>query len=191
MTSLTTKRGVEALVNRGILTRKQARDLIREEAAKVAKDLIRNETKKLQTDAEIARQFPELQDQNSALFKKTGELFRSMVADDESLARSPKALLLAARAAKAELAAAGNGSGEEERLRRIAQQGGGDNARGAAFDSEADDTLTPMQRKILAALNADGGVQVSEEAYRKRAREGVRMSTRMALCRTRPANPGR
>lgn len=176
------EKGLEALVKRGVLTRREARELIRQEAQQIAREMIEAETRKLQTDAEIARQFPELQDESSDLFKRTAKIFKEMVAEDESLKRSPKALLLAARTAKAELAAAGKGSAsEEERLRRIARQGGGDHARGAAFDADDDDSLTPTQRKILEALNADGGVQVTEEAYKKRAREGVRMSTRMAL----------
>ena len=176
------EKGLEALVKRGVLTKREARELIREEAQRIAKQAIEAETRKLQADAEIVRQFPELQDEKSELFQHTAKIFKEMVAEDESLKHSPKALLLAARTAKAELAASGRGvGGEEDRLRRIARQGGGDHARGAAFDADDDDSLTPTQKKILEALNADGGVQVSEEAYKKRAREGVRMSTRMAM----------
>ena len=168
--------GVAALKKRGLLTREEAMEL----AAKVAEKKISEATKRLETDAKIIREFPELQDEKSPLFQKTAEIFREMVAQDDTLKRSPNAMMLAARAARAELGSATQPA-PESREERIARQAGGRGVPAGSRQTEDDDGLTDTQKRILSALNADGGVQVTEEQYRARAREGVRMSTRMAI----------
>ena len=101
-----------------------------------------------------------------------------MVKDDASLKKSPAALKMAARLAKAELQPAEKAHKETTRQQRIAAQAG---ETGRPGEDDDDDTqLSPMQKKFLARMNADGGVQVSEEAFAKRAKKGVNMSTRMA-----------
>lgn len=178
--------GIVALVKRGLLTKKDAREIIVKEARRAAEEVVGVESRKLRTDAELVQKYPELNDSKSELFKRTGAIFREMVADDRDLSKSPQALLLAARAAKAELAAetstASRDESEADRRKRIAAQAGGAGARGAGFNGDEDDEkLSPAQKKLIARFNAEGGVQITEEAYAKRVKDGVRMSVRSAI----------
>lgn len=181
-------KGIEALVKRGVLTKKAARQIIERAATKIATKIARTEVGKarreLSQDAELASQYPELQDEKSELFVKTREIYRGMVKDDPALKRSPAALKMAARQAKLELQlterAEGRRNGEEERRDRIRRQGETGSRRNVEFigEDEGDDKLSPAQQKILNSFNADGTDEISEDAYLKRAKAGVRMSTR-------------
>ena len=183
--------GIAALVKRGVLTKKLARDLIAKEARRAAKELVDVEVGKLhrqrqhdQADAEMVGKYPDLNDDQSPLFKRTGEIFREQTQADPILKRSPGALMMAARVAKAELVAEarvnGKDANERDRVDRINGQAGGAGTRG--FDgNESDDKLSPGQKSIIDKFNAQGGVQIKEESYMKRAKEGIRMSTRAAM----------
>ncbi len=178
--------GIAALVKRGLLTKKDAREMFRKIAREEADQVIGVESAKLRTDAELVQKYPELSDSKSKLFERTGAIFREMVTGKPELERSPNALLLAARAAKAELAAetgaARQNESEADRQKRIAAQAGGAGARGAGFTGDEDDkTLSPIQKRIINRFNAEGGLQITEDAYGKRANEGVRMSVRAAI----------
>lgn len=149
-------KGMDALVKRGVLTRKQAMGLIREEAAKAANAAVQRETKKLSRDAELLGQFPELKDENAPLTKATAKIFKEMVAEDSSLKGSAAALKAAARIAKKELEAA-----EDTRLSRIARQTG-DRGRAASFhDDDGDEGLSPLQAQFARMVG------VTSETYEK------------------------
>lgn len=152
------KKGLEALVKRGVLTKKAAIEIIQREARKVAREVVGVETKKLATDAELIRQFPDLEDRESALFKRTGELFREDVKGDPTLRDSPRALILAARTAKAELALESKGGGDDSRAARIRAQAG-DRSGSRGFD-EDQDTMGPAAREIAERMG------VSEKQFR-------------------------
>lgn len=170
-------KGVEALVKRGLLTKKAAREIIRKEAEKIARSVVGETVTRLSKqqaeDGKLARDYPELSDEKSPLFARTRDIYREMVADDAGLKNSPAALRLAARTAKAELDAS-----ERDRRGRIARQGEQGSRNGGGMDSGDDDTLSPRQREILKAFNRDGTSEISEDAYLKRAKAGVQMSTR-------------
>lgn len=166
-------KGVEALVKRGVLTKKAARELIRKEAEKIARQVVGMESKRLQSDAALLRAFPDLADESSALFKRTAEIFKADVARDPTLKKSSTALMLAARAAKAELEAEARAArrhdDEEDRLHRIRRQSG-DRSRGRTdFDDDDDGDLGPEARELIARMSRYG---VTEEKF-KQSREQV------------------
>jgi hypothetical protein len=173
--------GVAALVKRGLLTKKDAREIARKEAERVAKQVVGKAQKQYTADAELATEFPELSDESSELFQATKKIYREMVAQDDTLKRSPMGLTMAARLAKSQLQPAkpadNGGEPGPSRDDRIRKQGERGRSRGAAFQGEDEDRLSPRQKGILAKFNADGGPQVTEEEYTRRAKEGVRMSS--------------
>ena len=155
-----TKSGLKALVNRGVLTKKEATEIIQREARKVTKELVAAEVKRVSTDAELVRQFPDLQNRESEHFKRTSSIYREMVEQDETLKRSPQALFLAARAAKAELAAE-KPKGDSGRDARIRAQAG-DRGGGRSHEEGDDDTsLGPEAQAVIAAFKID------EKGYRR------------------------
>jgi hypothetical protein len=176
---LTTK-GKAALKKHGFLTRREARELADRRAEKIARQIVGEERSKLSADAELAREFPDLQDPKSDLFKRTAEIYKSETDADPSLKKSTRTLMLAARQAKLELAAKNVGKrrsdpedegddyedvddAEQERLDRVrAQSGDRGRRRSAGFDN-GNDELDPMQKQICKAMG------ISEEAYKKRA----------------------
>jgi len=175
---LSTK-GMQALIKRGVLTRKEAESLFRKVAAEEAEKVVGRAVRHLSTDAQMVREYPDLNDAKSPLFKKTGEVFQEMVAEDPALKKSPAALKLAARTAKLQLDLESRQNGHEtrdrdtdddreqsrDRQRRIDAQNG-DRGRGARSDIEDEDPgLSPMQRKFL------GQMKVSEEDFSKSKKE--------------------
>jgi hypothetical protein len=192
---------VEALAQFGILPR----DQILTDAAKVANGIVERKAATITADAALVGQYPELKDENSELFKATRIEYRNLVAVDPKLAKSSATLIMAARTAKLALdlkAAQTNGGQqqrrapanaqpedatgffaddgatpeERERRERIAAQSG-DRGHGANRETFADegDELSAVQRSVIAAFNADGGFQITEDAYKNRARNGVQM----------------
>jgi hypothetical protein len=79
---------------------------VAEIARKVAARAISYERGKMSTDAALVRDFPELTDKKSPLFKETAKELQAMVNLDPKLKNSPGALLAAAKVAKATLDAA-------------------------------------------------------------------------------------
>jgi hypothetical protein len=135
---LSTK-GLKALRDRGFVTKKEMaaemRRVATEVAEKAADRRVTQERGKMTADAEIAREFPELQDAGSELFKRTSEIFRAEVQADPTLAKSPGALRMAARQAKSELNAT-----ERKRVERVAAQSG-DRGRSISVGFEDDNPL--------------------------------------------------
>lgn len=168
--------GMEALRKRGVLTKKETRELIREEASAVARQAIAKNNQSLIKDAEMARDFPDLMDSKSELFKRTMTLFNEEIAEDPSLKNNPRTLNRAARLAKAELKAEGHyderrsdGFGDS-RQRRIDAQSG-DRSSGQRGGDDDDSALSPSQRNILAKFAAAGEGTISEDDYKRHAKK--------------------
>lgn len=174
--------GLEALRKRGVITRKELKAILSKSAEqqrkaieKAARDLdqridsnIDRRTKAMAKDAALLEQYPELKDAKSDFTVRAGEIFKEIMADDPDMAK-PAALRMAARLTRAEL------GGESARQRRIQAQSGEYGRRGGSDPS--DDDLSPFQRELIKKFNADGGPQISEDAYRKRAKSGVNMAS--------------
>ncbi len=154
-------------------------------AAKIAGEIVERKAGRMSADARLMGEHPELKDENSPVFKATAAIYREMVGRDPNLKDSPETLFLAARLAKAELKAAGNGTRgrdaddepgdyredredrEDSRRRRIESQQG-DTSRGRSAPYEGDeDPLTPAQRDIVDMFAKVG---VDEQAYRQERR---------------------
>lgn len=157
--------GVKALRKRGLVTM--------EEVQKMIERALSEQRKQLMQDAELVKQYPELMDESSPLFSKAREIYREMVQKDPSLKNSPVALEMAAKLARAEVQgqqrAQDSSSARAAAFERIGSQRRSQNA--------DDGPLSPAQREIIAKFNRDGGVRITEEQYRERARRGVNMST--------------
>lgn len=174
--------GLKSLVKRGFITEKRAKRLLGDIAERVISErletLVDGKINKAQramlADAEILQKYPDLQKADSPLAQRTKEIYREIMTEDRSTPKAT-ALKLAARTAAAELKET-----RESREERIARQSGGrDGGRSGGYDGgDDDDDLTPVQKRILAGFNADGGITVSEEAYRKRAKAGVNVSSK-------------
>lgn len=173
--------GIEALTKRGVLTKKQAKDLIEEIVDRRVGTAIEKSQKNLIKDAELAREFPELQDNTSDLFKRTKAIYEAELAEDPSAAKNPRTLNRAAKEARAELIAEGkygrNSRGGEQdfddretgRQRRIDAQSNDRSSRQGGFE-ESGDELTPRQRMIIQRFKASGEGEISEEGYKSRAK---------------------
>lgn len=164
-------KGVKALLDRGFITKKAAKEIAAQVAKNVAKQMIGQAQRKATTDQKIMGAFPELNDPKSELFKLTREELREMVDLDPDAAKSPTALYAAAKAAKARLDAkkappkrtrrddyeyeGDEGEDEEEadRLLRADAQGA---RRGRGSRGSVDDDYLPSQtRQVLALMNPE------------------------------------
>jgi len=175
--------GIKALEKRGVITRKEARELVRTEAAKIAKqiakDVVSTERVAISRDAELMQEYPELRDQSSPLFQKAGEIFRAMVERNPDAAKDGESLLRAAREAKLllriEALESGRRENADDRDARIRAQGDRGRRSGDSFsDDQDDDRMTPRQKAIAAAMG------VSDEDYMRTARAGINVSRRTA-----------
>lgn len=159
--------GIEALRKRGVLTKREARELIREEAKKIAEETVNRSRAGMIADAKLAREYPDLADQRSPLFQRTQAIYQELVKDDPALGRSARTLPTAARLAKAELLAEGKLDARQDRINR--QSGDRSSGRHVDFGDDEGDELTPNQREIIRRFNESGEVEISEDGYRKRA----------------------
>lgn len=166
-------KGVAALVKRGVLTKTAAKELILKVARQEARKIVENERGNMQRDAQLYREYPDLQNSESELFKETAKVYRARVQRDPTLAKSGEALMMCAEIAQIKLSAQTEKGNLDERKQRARDQMG-DTSRGrrgaASFEEEDDDTLSPGQRQIMERLNADGSNLVTEEAYKKFAK---------------------
>lgn len=184
LTDMTTK-GASALKDRGFITKVDM-----EEAITRTREETRREILSTRNDAEfglqLEREFPEILadskriDQGLApqteLFKRAGEIYRESLRMDPQLEGSRSALVMAARQAKAELAAGDRGRGDEpprasrqqERRERVERQMApkGRSERGR----EADDTptLNEETKTVMKHL----GVTEEEFDNHREARRG-------------------
>jgi hypothetical protein len=170
--------GIVALQKRGLVTKKDAKAMLNKLAermlARVEKAVdakINATVKQASRDAALIQKYPDLQDANSEFTQAVGKEYKALMADDPDLPKAT-ALRMAARVVEAERRLQ-NG----DREARILRQAGGSSRRGVP--SEDDDALSPLQKQIIAKFNADGGPQITEDSYRKRAKTGVNMSARL------------
>lgn len=179
--------GIEALTKRGVLTRKEAKEMMREVAREVAGEAIKKSQAGLIQDAEMAREFPDLNDNGSELFKRTQAIYRAEIAEDPNAAQNPRTLIRAAKEARSDMRFAGipessrsqrggedgfneGYSREESRLARVRAQSG--NASRGRNDYDDDpDALDSEQQRIIARFNATGEANVSPEDYKKYAKK--------------------
>jgi hypothetical protein len=127
-------------------------------------------------EAELTRRYPDLQDHDSEFFKATAKQYAILKGRG-----IPPAEAMEIAAEQTELAQFRSGKtpaepkggkkteSDEERKARIKAQGGGSGRRAAASEEENDD-LTREQLQICDAMG------ISPEAYKKRAKEGVRVA---------------
>jgi|GEM_PF-5618232 len=97
--------GVKALQKRGFITAADAQRLAVDTAVKVSREMINRERQKMGSDTKILADFPELKDEKSDLYKETAKHYQEAVAMDPSAVKSPAALYLAAKTARATLKA--------------------------------------------------------------------------------------
>lgn len=157
-------KGFDALAKkRGFIQRDEVQSLIDSKASALTKE------------QELIGRYPELQNKKSDFFKQTavhyGELVRSGTPPAIAMElASEKTELGLMREGKIKPANAAPNKEEKEaaRLARIKAQGG-ETRRAAAPEDEGDEELTAQQKHIAAAMG------ISEEAYTKRAKAGVKM----------------
>jgi hypothetical protein len=150
-------------------------------AAKVARRSIDVERQKMGSDAQIVRDFPELQDAKSELFTATAVELKKLVAMDPRAKNSPSTLYAAASTAKAKLEAKRpparradpdddgdrydrvDREPEEDRRRRADAQ---DGTRSRGRDADADlDMLGPEARDVIKQMG------ITQEQFAESARE--------------------
>jgi hypothetical protein len=169
------KDGRGALAKRGFIHRSELAALVEPMVEKIAAKRVGEQMAVATRDAAFQRDFGELADPKSELFAETKILLDEMCSQDPSLRNNMTALETAARAARAVLKTRGQagsakpraeGNQDEDRRRRVAAQAGD---RGRPVVDEANDELTDQQRMIAEKMD------ISPEAYRKRALAGSRM----------------
>jgi hypothetical protein len=161
-------KGVAALKSRGFITARDAQKLAADVAIKVARQMIGQQVTRSTSDAQIMAAFPELKDQTSELFKATAKIYQEAVAMDPTAKKTPAALFLAAKAAKAALKPApkprtddeddDQPERESERRRRSDSQDGRPRGRGAV--EEHDDMLGEEARSVIKAMG------ITEEEFK-------------------------
>jgi hypothetical protein len=146
------------------------------------------------SDERLYEKYPDLADDQSPFFLAAAAIYQDLARRDPILKKSGMlgeiAADLAAGRERDEAPAkrgAARDSGdreiddadpdeEEERVARVRRQAGDRGSRSTAGQTRGgDDELDSTQRSIVAKLRA-AGAQITEEAYRKRAQAGVRMS---------------
>jgi len=154
-----TASGTKALSKRGFLKAADVEKLVAKQATEIAEKIVGQAGKRITLDAQLVAEFPELKNEDSALFKATGEEYRAILKLDPSLKKSPATLFLAAKAAKARVAPveakAAADKREEERLERIRAQAGERGGGGGFDDDDYGDALSPMQKQIASQLGVD------------------------------------
>ena len=159
-------KGVEALVRRGVLTKKAAKELIRKEAEKIARQVAGEVVGKAEgravRDSQLFGEFPELRDTKSELYTRTAEVYRQMVKDDPDARNSDRALARAAKEAKLMLRieqlekGGGRRGDDDDRGRRIDAQSGDRGRSGGDFRN---DELGPEEREILKTFARFGATE--------------------------------
>lgn len=167
------KQGTKALRGAGFVRLSEVESLIEERATAIARreagSTVKQATDALHSDAQLIRQYPELNDPKSEFSRRVGEEVRELVAADKSLAKSPAVIAMAAKIVKTQVDAEGKSKRgvDADRERRISKQtpSGGRRA-------DADEPyMSPMQRQMLGPMLR--GLGLSEKAYREEvARSG-------------------
>jgi hypothetical protein len=156
-------------------------------------------------ESNLAREYPDLADSESAFFKETAAQYQALIAETPELKGNPNTMKLAAKLAAAEfepqdeqpVRKARKASPVEEdldddvldededtpearetsRVRRVQSQ----SVTGRRTRRDAnEDTLDPMQKSIVANLRAAGS-NISEESLIKRIQGGTKLSGRIGM----------
>lgn len=149
------KKGIEALVKRGVLTKRAAKELIEKQARRIVREVVTKETEKLRADGELYDKYPDLKNLESEHAKLTAQYFQMAIRRDKSAATSSWALEMAAARAKAELDAQSASKRREDpeaRRRRIAVQSPGGDSWGGGGDDLLDDGPSPAQLALAGKL---------------------------------------
>jgi hypothetical protein len=156
--------GVRALEKRGVLTKKAARELIKEIATEVAESIVGKRAAGMMSDAKLLRDYPDLEKEGSELHKATGVIYRELIANDPALKNSPGTLAMAARLAKAEMKKPDEDEAETKRLERVrAQQGDRGRRTSSQFDDDDAVGLTETQKSIAASFGVDEKEVIAEK----------------------------
>jgi len=159
------KKGLEALVRRGVLIKKNAREMIQKEAGKIAREIVALERGKMTRDANLVGTYPDLQNPESELFKETQKLYQAAVKKEPEARKSVLTLELCAQAAKAGLDAKRPSREEDDRLSRVRAQSGDHGRRRSAEFEEPEDAMPPQAREIMKSFE-QAGYEVTEENYK-------------------------
>lgn len=158
--------GISALQKRGFVTVAEAKRIAVEAAARVSRELIGRERQKITSDTQLMQEFPDLKDQKSELFQETAKIYQRAVAMDQSAAKTPAALYLAAEAAREKLKAKAPApkahreddyEPEDDRRQRAASQDGRSRGRAPQEDT---DMLGPEAKAVIKQMG------ITEEEYR-------------------------
>lgn len=154
-------------------------------------DRIERTRGQITNDARLLAKFPDLGDEESEFFAATARRYERLKAN-KAIRESGMLMELAAELAEKDVADGDGrkrsgarrrpeaepddedperdeGEAEDERVDRVRAQAGSRGAR-PARESPASDELSPLQRRIAKKF------EISEDAYKKRAKAGVRMS---------------
>ena len=162
------KRGMKAIRERGMMSRDEVEALIEERAAKIARGEVGKATEALHSDAQLIRQYPDLNDPESEFSKRVAKEVRGLVAADKNLARSNATILAASRIVAAQMRSEKSDTTNRDRERRIAKQ--------APVSRRGEDdsiTVPPLQRQMLSGMMRGLGLKESvDEVYggKRRAR---------------------
>lgn len=156
-------------------------------------------TRKSSSETQLMREYPELENTESPLFKATAVIYNSLKADPEFKGAGQRLIAIAARTAKAEMALTNDGGRGRQRAGSRSDDHFDDDdpdefpdeqtpeeARAARADRQAgdrgrrdsrgggDETLNEDQRRMVENFRR-AGADLTEETYRKHAKAGVRM----------------
>jgi hypothetical protein len=150
----------EVLAKRGFVRAEDVEARINQKATQIA------------TENELAAKYPDLKDSKSEFFQETAKHYRTLVSDGV-----PQHVAMKLAAERAELEGFKSGKRQtqaerEEREARARAQAGDRGRSSAARESENDD-LDSFQKYLCEAMEID------PEQYKKRAKEGVRISGRV------------
>lgn len=168
---------IDGLVKKGVITRKDLPALLKRERERTMSEtrkMIREEVRGAETRAtfnqRLIKSHPEIDDPKSELFKEVQAYIK--LKNNPALFKNPDIFeqVVDLQAERLKLRASGNNN----RSAAIAAQQGATGG-GGSFDEDDDDQMSPAQRRMLDAFNADGELVVTDDSFRKRARAGVKM----------------
>lgn len=164
------KLGRDALAKRGFVRKAEVVKIVREESRKAAKtaatQVVSHARTEVGRESVVIREFPDLADAESELYKATAAHVRAAVKLDPAAAKNPVTLYLAAKAAQAELK--GKGGDGTPANRRTADRGGEE-----FFEDDEEDDREPILRSPPSRTERDIHIaSQSGDRGRKESRTG-------------------
>lgn len=162
--------GLDAIRKRGFIDKEEVEALVKTRLDKALSEVQEGQA----FDTKLGKDFPDLADKESELFKRTGRHFREMAAIDPKAKNSRVALYAAAKLAKTEIdmeeKATSRERSEDTRRERIERQAGDrGRGRGDEPDGGGERELGPQARQIIQNLGRFG---VTTDDYKKHAEAG-------------------